>query len=75
VSYDEPMIHPHIAPFLPANVWTALQRVSHHIGSLPIQEGAQRFYLKDVEKLTARLILASKQHDLTFPTGEHNARL
>jgi hypothetical protein len=60
------MIHPHIAPFLPADVWTALQNVSRHIESLPIPDDAKRFYQKDVEGLTGRLVLASKQHNLTY---------
>ena len=60
------MIHPHIAPFLPADMWAALQRVSRHINALPMPDDTKRFYQKDVENLTGRLVSASKQHNLTY---------
>jgi hypothetical protein len=63
------MIHPHIAPLLSTGVWMALQKVSHHIESLPIPDDAKRLYQKDVEGLTGRLVMASKQHNLTYPIG------
>ena len=72
VDYYHLMIHPHIEPYLPSDVFMALQAVTRHIESLPISADSKMFYQKDVENLTARLVAASKQHDLEYPNGELN---
>ena len=63
------MLHPHIAQFLPAGVWQALMTVSKYVDSLPLSEHETRSLHRGLETIAEKLVLVSKQHNLSYPTG------
>jgi hypothetical protein len=63
------MLHPHIAPFLPAEVWQALQTVTRYTDTLPISEHETRRIHHSIETLAEKFVLISQFHNLSYPTG------
>ena len=64
------MPDPHIAAYLPDDVWQALRTASSYVDTLAINEHETRSVHRGIETLTEKFVLISKQHDLHYPNED-----
>jgi hypothetical protein len=64
------MVDKAIAPYLPAEMWECLGSLTDHIAALPVPEYEHVALIRGLQTLTDKLVLISKQHNLTYPTGD-----
>jgi hypothetical protein len=64
------MPDPHIAPYLPGEIWQALRTISSYADTPPISEHETGSILRGIETLTQKFVLISKQHHLHYPTED-----